>query len=152
MDGKRALSFGRKLTLINACLSSIPTYRMLMYLLPKTILKRMDRTRKRFSWQGGGKRKYHLVKWTKITKLENKGGLGVKDLRKMNISMLCRWWWKLEMRERLWQDVVRKKYVTENGITQLKSRPTNSPIWNDLLKIIEYLLKRQNSIDWRWKI
>lgn len=84
--------------------------------------------------------------------LENKGGLGVKDLRKMNISMLCRWWWKLEMGERLWQDVVRKKYVTENGITQLKSRPTNSPIWNDLLKIIEYLLKRQNSIDWRWKI
>jgi hypothetical protein len=27
---------------------------------------------------------------------KNKGGLGVKDLRKQNISLLCKWWQKLE--------------------------------------------------------
>lgn len=60
---------------------------MFMYLLPKTILKKTDVIRKRFFWQGEStKRKYHLVKWTKITKPKKKGGLGVKDLRKMNCS------------------------------------------------------------------
>lgn len=35
----------------------------------KTMVKRMDKTRKRFFWQGRGtKRKYHLVKWVKITR------------------------------------------------------------------------------------
>jgi hypothetical protein len=46
-----------------------------MYLLPKTILKKMDKTRKKFFWQGGGeKKKYHLVKWDKITR-PKKGGV-----------------------------------------------------------------------------
>ena len=38
---------------------------MSLYLLPKTIIKRMDRTRF-FFWQAGAlKKKYHLVKWSK---------------------------------------------------------------------------------------
>jgi hypothetical protein len=53
-----------------------------MYLLPKTVVKKIDIVRKRFFWQGGAnKRKYHLVKWAVITK-PKKGGLGVKDLGK----------------------------------------------------------------------
>jgi hypothetical protein len=55
----------------------------------------MDSVRKRFFWQGGNlKKKYHLVKCTRIIKPKDKEGLGVKDLRKMNISLLCKWWWK----------------------------------------------------------
>ena len=50
LDGWKGsvLSIGGRTVLLNACLSSIPTYCMSMYLLPKTILKKMDRTRKRF--------------------------------------------------------------------------------------------------------
>jgi len=75
LDGWKggALSLGGRLTLLNACLSSIPIYSMSMYLLPKTILKKIDVIRKRFFWQGGGlKKKYHLVKWTTISKLKKK--------------------------------------------------------------------------------
>jgi hypothetical protein len=62
---------------------------MAIYLLPKTTIDSLDKIRKRFFWQGGGtKIKYHLVKWEKICKSEKKGGLGIKHLRKMNISLL----------------------------------------------------------------
>jgi hypothetical protein len=84
LDGwqSTSLSYGGKLILLNACLSCIPTYAMSMYLLPKTVVKKIDIVRKRFFWQGGAnKRKYHLVKWAVITK-PKKGGLGVKDLGK----------------------------------------------------------------------
>jgi hypothetical protein len=97
-----SLSYGGKLILLNACLSCIPTYAMSMYMLPKTVIKRMDTTRKRFFWQGKTEKKYHLVKWSVITKPKEKGGLGVKYLRKMNISLLCKWWWKVENEEGLW--------------------------------------------------
>jgi len=61
------------------------------------MIEKIDKVRKRFFWQGGGtKRKYHLVKWKIITKPKEKGGLGVKDLKKMNVSLLCKCWWKLE--------------------------------------------------------
>jgi hypothetical protein len=105
-------------------------------MLPKTIRKRMDRTRKRFFWQGGGeKRKYYLFKWSKITRPKQKGGLGIKDLRKMNISLLCKWWWKLEHEEGLWQEIVKKKYKIIRGIAQLQKNPRNSSFWNDWLKV-----------------
>jgi hypothetical protein len=92
-----SLSSGGKLVLLDACLSNTPTYAMSIYLLPKTVVKKIDGTRKRFFWQGGGtEKKYHLVKWCLIARPKNKGGLGVKDLRKMNLSLLCKWWWKLE--------------------------------------------------------
>jgi mannosylglycoprotein endo-beta-mannosidase len=45
LDGwqRASLSYGGRLILINACLSSIPTYSMSTYLLPKTVIKKMDR-------------------------------------------------------------------------------------------------------------
>jgi hypothetical protein len=27
---------------------------------------------------------------------QKKGGLGIKDIRKMNISLLCKRWWRLD--------------------------------------------------------
>jgi hypothetical protein len=41
-------------------------------------------------------RKYHVVKWTLICRPKEKGGLCIKDLEKMNISLLTKWWWKLD--------------------------------------------------------
>jgi hypothetical protein len=143
LDGwqSTSLSYGGKLILFNACLSCIPTYAMSMYLLPKTVVKKIDIVRKRFFWQGGAnKRKYHLVKWAVITKPKKKGGLGVKDLRKMNISLLCKWWWKLENEEGLWREIVRKKYKVRGGIVNLRDKPSNSPMWNDLIKIKDVYL------------
>lgn len=138
----KSLSSGGRLTLLMSCLSSIPIYCMSMYLLPKTVIKRMDKTRKRFMWQGGSmKKKYHLVKWTKLCLPKQKGGLGVHDLRKMNLSLLSKWWWKFEQNSGTWQEIVQKKYVHNRPITQLKSRPGNSPVWNDLIKVKNLYLR-----------
>jgi hypothetical protein len=53
--------------------------------------------------------------------------MGIKDLRKMNISLLCKWWWKLENGEGLWQEIVKKKYKIREGIAHVKNKPSNSP-------------------------
>jgi hypothetical protein len=76
---------------------------MSIYLLPKTVIKELDKVRRTFFWQEGhSKRKYHLVKWIKVCKSKRKGGLGIKDIRKMNLSLLCKWWWKLENESGIW--------------------------------------------------
>jgi hypothetical protein len=76
-----------------------------------------------------------LVKWTRITKPKNRGGLGIKDLRRMNISLLCKWWWKAENGSGIWHDIIRKKYLKNGMISLLKKNPKNSPVWNDMLKV-----------------
>ena len=86
-----SLSMAGRITLINSSLSSTFIYHMSMYLLPKTTSEALDKHRRRFLWQGNSlKKKYHLVKWNIVCKNKKKGGLGIKDIRKMNISLLCK--------------------------------------------------------------
>ena len=82
-------SSGGRLTLLNANISSIAFYYMSMYLLSKTILARIDKCRRRFFWHvTQNKKRYYPVKWTRICRSKSKGGLGVKDLHKQNLSLL----------------------------------------------------------------
>lgn len=107
-----ATSMGGGKFLIAASLTNSPVYHMSMFLLPKTVVKRMEKNSRKFFWQGNSKkRKYYLVKWSKVCKSKKKGGLGIKNLRKMNISLLIKWWWKLENEDGLWQDIVKAKYL-----------------------------------------
>jgi hypothetical protein len=46
-----------------------------------------------------------------VCKSKKKGELGVEDLRKLNISLLVKWWWLLETGKSLWQEIVKIKYV-----------------------------------------
>jgi hypothetical protein len=45
---------------------------------------------------GSLKKKYHLVEWRKVCRAKKKGSMGIKNLRKINVSLLCKWWWALE--------------------------------------------------------
>lgn len=91
--------------------------------------------------RGGTKKKYHLVKWENICKSKKKGGLGIKDLRRMNISLLCKWWWKLEKEEGLWQEIVKFKYLRKKNIHNVVHQLNDSPTWHGLLKVKDIYLQ-----------
>uniref|UniRef100_A0A453QG48 Reverse transcriptase zinc-binding domain-containing protein n=1 Tax=Aegilops tauschii subsp. strangulata TaxID=200361 RepID=A0A453QG48_AEGTS len=138
-------SSGGRLTLLNSSLTSIIYYYMSMFMLPKKIIEKLDKHRKKFFWQEtGGRKRYHLVKWYRICRSKNKGGLGVKDLHEQNISLLTKWWWKLEIQQGLWQDVVRAKYFKNDTVSSVKCKFGDSPIWKAILKVKEiYLAGRE---------
>lgn len=130
------MSIAGRTTLINSSLSNSFIYHMSMYWLPQTSVNALDKQRRTFFWHGGGqKRKYHLVRWETICKSKRKGGLGIKDIRKMNISSLCKWWWRLDTESGLWQDLVKAKYLKIDLLNTVKRRYDDSPIWKDLMKI-----------------
>ena len=67
----------------------------------------------------------------------------VHDLRKTNQSLLCIWWWKLETKEDMWQKVVAEKYMKQKTISCLRYKNTNTPVWNNLLKVRDIYLKER---------
>lgn len=87
----RLQSYGGRLILLVSCFSNDPLYMMSLVSLPKCPCKRMDFFRKRLLWQEKGVKKYHLVKWEEVCPPKELGGLGVVDLKIMNICLLTKW-------------------------------------------------------------
>ena len=109
------------------------------------------------------KRTYCMVIWKKVCCSKSKGGLGVKDLRKQNISLLVKWWWKLETQDGLWQKIVKAKYLRNKTVASVKPRISDSPSWKNLLKVkdtyfvcVEFLLRKVILLDYGmilgWKV
>jgi hypothetical protein len=76
-----------------------------------------------------------MIRWDFTAGPKEKGGLGIKDLDKMNKSLLVKWWWKLESKDGLWQKLVKAKYVKGRPVACIEPRQHDSPLWAELLKI-----------------
>lgn len=78
--------------LINAVLSSLPTYAMGAMLLPPGVCAAIDARRRAFLWFGSNRTSgaQCLVAWEQVCELKEDGGLGVKRLEIQNAALLLK--------------------------------------------------------------
>jgi hypothetical protein len=81
-----------------------------------------------------------LVKWSRACTEKTNGGLGIKNLRNLNMILLCKWWWKIENVKGISQDIIKKKYMQKKSIHDVSSNASDSPIWHDILRVKNYYL------------
>ena len=82
------LSFGGRITLINAVLDALPTYVMSLFPLHAKVEKRLNKLRRKFLWLGNKDGKgIHLVKRRTVQLSIKAGGLGVKNLGLQNTCL-----------------------------------------------------------------
>jgi hypothetical protein len=56
----------------------------------------------------------------------------------MNISLLYKWWWKLETKDELWQDI---KYLHGKCIRDVSPKVFDSQVWSYMLKVKMYYIQ-----------
>ncbi|KAK2449806.1 hypothetical protein QL285_008962 [Trifolium repens] len=110
--GNKYISLGGRIVLINAVLNSLPIFFLSYMRMPEKIWREVVTIQRKFFWGGlSNRRKMCWVKWADICRTKKEGGLGIKDLRLMNKSLLAKWRWKLLSEEdELWKRVVVAKY------------------------------------------
>ncbi|MCI19331.1 ribonuclease H protein, partial [Trifolium medium] len=105
--GNKHLSLGGRLVLINSVLNPIPIFFMSFMKMPALVVKKVTRIQREFLWGGvkGGK-KLSWVKWRVVCKEKRRGGLGVRDIKTTNLSLLMKWRWRLLQRDdlALWKE------------------------------------------------
>jgi hypothetical protein len=86
------LSQAGRLELTNAVFSALPTFAMITFLLPKTIIKQIDKFRKHCLWQGSdaNNRKPPKAAWPMVCKPKHEGGLGVLNHHTHNECLLLK--------------------------------------------------------------
>lgn len=86
------LSQAGRLQMTNVVFSALPTFAMCTYLLPKTIIKQIDKFRKHCLWCGSNinSKKPPKAAWKMVCDSKENGGLGVLNLQTQNESLLLK--------------------------------------------------------------
>ena len=120
LDGwkKAYLSLGGRITLIQSCLSHIPSYFLSLFKIPVSIASKIEKMQRDFLWSGAGEGKRdHLIRWEVVSRPREMGGLGFGKTSMRNSALLGKWLWRFP-RERsgLWHKVIASIYGTHpNG-------------------------------------
>ena len=84
-----------------------------------------------FFWDNSEeKHKYHLARWPLIAQNKEFGGLGVPDLRTLNMCLLASWIHRYHLQDNvLWSQIIKSKYRTENPNVLCCLERNASPFW-----------------------
>ncbi|KAA0065894.1 LINE-1 retrotransposable element ORF2 protein [Cucumis melo var. makuwa] len=145
------LSKGGKLTLIQASLSSLPTYQLSVFKAPNGVGKSIEKCWRDFLWKNKNDSKCtNLVRWSIVTTPKCKRGLGITNVKDTNIALLCKWLWRFqEEKDSLWVKLISVKYKGHHiGDIPTKRKYSNMKTpWRQIIKGIGWFENH-----WRWKI
>jgi hypothetical protein len=85
----RLLSYAGRLTLLKSCLASIPIYLLSVIKFPRWAIDLINTHMGHFLWNNTEeKHKYHLANWQLVSQKKEMVGLGIPDLRSLNMALL----------------------------------------------------------------
>jgi hypothetical protein len=128
------VSLGGRIVLLNAVLNAIPIFYLSFMKIPVSVWKKIRRIQRDFLWGcQGDRKKINWIKWDTICLPKNKGGLGVRDVRVVNISLLTKWRWRLLHEDNaVWKEGVKSKYgsgVVGSTVLGDENRPWFASLW-----------------------
>jgi hypothetical protein len=85
----KLLSYAARLTLIKTCLESILVYLLSFIKFPKWAIQILNSHFANCVWNDSERNhKYHMVNWETVSMAKEFGGLGVPNIRDLNIFLL----------------------------------------------------------------
>ena len=109
---RQYISKGGRLKLIRSTLSSLPIYFLYLFQMPNSVCSKLENIQRDFIWGNENlDQKPHLINLKTMCSEKKKGGLRVRNLSKINQSLLCKWNWRFaNYKEPLWRNVISVKF------------------------------------------
>ncbi|GJT58325.1 RNA-directed DNA polymerase, eukaryota, reverse transcriptase zinc-binding domain protein [Tanacetum coccineum] len=133
----KLLSYAGRLQLIVAILSSMQVYWVYVFILPKSVVKEIDRLLKGFLWcQGELSKGKAKVAWKQICRPKDEGGLGIKSLEMWNEVLMSKHLRNVAtLKESLWVKWVNMNRVKDESIWSINYDKNASHGWNQILNL-----------------
>ena len=105
-------SSGVKEIQIKSVIQAIPVYAMCIFKFPASLCEELSQIIRNFWWGDEENRKRtHWLAWDKMTRPKGEGGMGFRDLRLFNQTLLAKQAWRLVVNpESLCAKVIKAKY------------------------------------------
>ncbi|KAH9722180.1 reverse transcriptase domain-containing protein [Citrus sinensis] len=140
----RLLSRAGKEVLLKTVAQAMPNYVMNVYLLPLDLCKELEIMMNSFWW--GGKRNggggINWMKWERMCKPKDFGGLGFKQIHIFNVAMLGKQVWKLLTSPTSFvAKVLKARYFPRSSILDANLGFNPSFIWRSIMAAKEVVLR-----------
>ncbi|KAJ0476914.1 putative RNA-directed DNA polymerase [Helianthus annuus] len=132
------LSLGGRVTLIRSVLESLPTYFFSLYRAPAKVLKDLESLIRKFLWGGASEvNKIHWVAWERVASPVKSGGLGLQNLKDVNLALLSKWGWRYKNDlDSLWVNVINAFHVGSNDWNFLPAKKALGGVWSSLASVV----------------
>eukprot|EP00253_Pinus_taeda_P008935 PITA_08935 len=148
--GTHWLNPAGRLILLKSGISSLPLYRFTLYQAPAIFHHKLEVALRDFLWQGGKKEKnrFNLVNWKNVIQSQDRGGLGIRAPKILNLAFRIKMTWRLTTGPTAWwKQVMESKYLSSSRQRLLEDSIPNrdsSKIWQ-LCKKAAQILKQHTS-------
>ncbi|XP_074305640.1 uncharacterized protein LOC141640860 [Silene latifolia] len=128
--GVRKLSYAGRLVLIKSVLSTLHCYWARIFILPVSILNKVEALCRSFLWQGNEiSNGPALIAWDTCCKTKQEGGLGLIDLRRWNTAALGKYiWWIAQKEDHLWVKWIHNIYM--KCVNWVDYKPNTGASWS----------------------
>jgi len=127
---------------------------MSFFKAPSTVINRLTAIERQFLWGGNleGK-KIAWVDWSQVCASRERGGLGIKDIKALNNSLLIKWKWLMfHQLDQLWSKILNSKYRGWRGLEEGPPKQHFSHWWSDLRSINHHRSMADVSKQFIWKL
>lgn len=141
-----------RLVLLKSGLISLPIYRFSLLQAPMIFHHKLEKALRHFLWQGGKseKRKFNLVGWKNVIQPQEKGGLGIRSPKLLNLALGAKIVWRLITGDTAWwKSVLEAKYLNNTRHKLLETNIPNrdsSNIWKLCKKIIPLMAQNISKV------
>jgi hypothetical protein len=86
------LAYSSRLVLIKSCFPNVPVYLLSFIKFPKWAIRLLESQMAHCIWNSSAEsHRYHLANWQHVCMKKECGGLGVPNLRELNLSLFGSW-------------------------------------------------------------
>eukprot|EP00253_Pinus_taeda_P013124 PITA_13124 len=152
MPGTQWLNPAGRVILLKSGISSLPLFRFTLYQAPATFHHKLEIALRNFLWQGGKKEKnrFNLVNWKSVIQSQDRGGLGIRAPKILNLAFGIKTAWRLINEPKSWwKQVIESKYINGKRQRLLETDIPNreaTKIWQLCKKAIPLLIQNTSKI------
>lgn len=140
---QNSLSMAGRTILIKLVAQDIPCYIMQSFLIPKSILTKMDTMIRDFFWGFKGSQQHHLYlkSWNSICTPKQNGGLGIRKTTNINIWLMTKLAWKVMTSDgKILIQLIKGKYLWGRSILDTRMlKSLGSWVWSGIRNSLQIL-------------
>ncbi|KAL0439814.1 UNVERIFIED_CONTAM: hypothetical protein Slati_2464400 [Sesamum latifolium] len=95
-----------RVQLIKSVLTALQVYWAMAFILPKIVIREIEKRLRSFLWKGCAGVGYAKVSWQQVCRPVTEGGLGIRDILALNKGLMSRHLWRVIIADRssIWVD------------------------------------------------